>query len=466
MSPLHIFVQKCRLFDIMNGKYIQIRRHVLKELTFEQLNRFREGFESDPHARAANAAMAKTELADLAYLPMKAARLMGDFTVEVKTKGITAQEKSGRCWMFAAMNILREVAAEKLGVEQFEFSENYLAFYDKLEKTNNFLEMIIESAGEKLDSHIMEHLLNFGFGDGGYWEQAVGLIRKYGLVPKYVMPESYQSSHTDKFMTLLNNTVRRYAAELRNMKAEGSDRDALEEAKEQMMAAVYKAECIVFGEPVNNFDFEYRDKDGGYHADYGLTPGEFYDKYVGEDLDRFVTVMNAPTEKMETGKYYVFHNMCCQAGMDLHALNLTAEEMEELALAQLKDGVPVWFGCDSGAFGDRKAGVWDPDSFAYSELLGGLDWNMEKKERLDYKQSGATHAMILVGVNLDRDGCPDRWKIENSWGKEVGREGYFVASEKYFREYVYEVIIDRKYLDDEQRALLETEPIRLEPWEA
>jgi bleomycin hydrolase len=438
----------------------------VQELTFEQLERYRQGFESDPAARAANAAMAKTELADLAYIPMNAARLMGDFTIEVKTNGITAQEKSGRCWMFAVMNILREVAAEKLGVEEFEFSENYLAFYDKLEKTNNYLEMIIENADEKLDAHIVEHLLTFGFTDGGYWEQAVELIKKYGLVPKYVMPESYQSSHTEKFMKLLNNTIRSYAAQLRKLRAEGADRAALEEAKDHMMAAVYKAECIVFGEPVKTFTFEYRDAKDQYHADYGLTPLEFYDKYVGFDLDQYVTVMNAPTEKMEIGKYYVFHNMCCQAGMDLHALNLTAEEMEELSLKQLKDGIPVWFGCDSGAFGDRKMGVWDPDSFDYQGLLGGMDWTMEKKDRLDYKQSWATHAMILVGVNLDQQGKPDRWKIENSWGKDVGKNGYFVASEKYFREYVYEVIINRKYLNDEQLRLLETEPVRLEPWEA
>ncbi|MBQ2305527.1 MAG: peptidase C1, partial [Firmicutes bacterium] len=227
----------------------------MQELTFEQLNRFREGFEEDRAARTANAAMAKTELADLAYIPMNAARLMGEFTIDIKTRGITAQEKSGRCWMFAAMNILREITAEKLGVDEFEFSENYLAFYDKLEKTNNFLEMIIESADEKLDSHMMEHLLDFGFGDGGYWEQAVGLIEKYGLVPKYVMPESYQSSHTEKFMKLLNNTVKRYACELRRLKADGAGHDVLEEEKEKMVAAVYKAECIAFGEPVTKFDF-------------------------------------------------------------------------------------------------------------------------------------------------------------------------------------------------------------------
>ena len=438
----------------------------MQELTFEQLERFREGFENDPAAKAANAAMAKTELADLAYVPMNAAKLMGDFTLEIKTRGITAQEKSGRCWMFAAMNILREIAAEKLNVEQFEFSENYLAFYDKLEKTNNYLEMIIDSADQALDSHILEHLLDFGFGDGGYWEQAVGLIKKYGLVPKYVMPESYQSSHTEKFMKLLNNAVRKYAADLRKLKANGADHATLEEAKEAMVAAVYKAECIAFGEPVKTFDFEYRNAKGEYHADYGLTPQEFYDKYVGHDLEAYVTVMNSPTEKMELGKYYVFHNMCCQAGMDLHALNLTVDEMEELVLAQLRDGDPVWFGCDAGAFGDRKMGVWDPDSFEYEKLLGGLDWIMEKKDRLDHKQSSATHAMILVGVNLDKDGKPNRWKIENSWGKDVGKDGYFVASEKYFREYVYEAIINRKYLSPAQQALLDTEPIRLEPWEA
>ena len=250
------------------------------------------------------------------------------------------------------------------------------------------------------------------------------------------------------------------------MKADGAERAAIEEAKQNMMAQVYKAECIVFGEPPKTFDFEYRDAKGEYHADRGLTPLEFYDRYVGFDLDQYVTIMCAPTEKMEMGKYYVFHNMCCQAGMDLHALNLTIEEMEDLALKQLQGGTPVWFGCDAGAFGDRKMGVWDPVSFDYEGLLGGMDWYMDKEDRLNYKQSYASHAMILVGVNLDDSGKPNRWKIENSWGKDVGKNGYFVASEEYFKDYVYEVIINKKYLTEEQKALLRTEPIRLQPWEA
>ena len=433
----------------------------MNALTYEQLDAFRAGYENDRAARTATAAMAKTELGDLAFLPMEAAKLNGEFALEVKTRGVTAQEKSGRCWMFAALNILREVVAEKLGLKEFEFSENYLAFYDKLEKCNNFLEMVIASADKTLDDRMMEYILG-GIGDGGYWDMAVDLIRKYGVVPKYVMPENYQSSHTEKFRKLMNDLLRKDACVLRAVAAAGGD---LQAEKQRMMAELYKAECIVFGEPVQRFDFTYRDERGAYHADRGLTPQEFCERYVGFALEDYICVSNSPTAKTPLGALYEFHYMGSMAESNIRTLNLSMDELQELALAQLRGGTPVWFACDSGAFGDRKQGVWDPDSFDYEGLLGGAELRMSKTDALEYRQSGATHAMILVGADFDENGSPTRWKIENSWGKENGRDGYFVCSQRYFREYVYEAIIDKKLLSEAQRALLEAEPVVLQPWE-
>ena len=177
-------------------------------LTMQNIETFRKGFEADPSARTLGAVMAKTEISELACIPMNAAKLEGGFTIDLKTRGITAQEKSGRCWMFAAMNILREIAAEKLKLDEFELSENYLAFYDKLEKANNFLEMVIENAEKSVDERISDYIFK-GIGDGGYWDMAVDLVKKYGVVPKWIMPETYQSSHTEKFMKLLNNLLRK-----------------------------------------------------------------------------------------------------------------------------------------------------------------------------------------------------------------------------------------------------------------
>ena len=434
----------------------------MQALTYEQTLSFREAFEGDRAAKTANAACARTELSDLAFLPMNAAKLLAPFTISLKTRGITAQEKSGRCWMFAALNLLRERVAERLNLKQFEFSENYLAFYDKLEKSNNFLNMVIETAHLPLESRELGYILG-GIGDGGYWCMAVDLIQKYGLVPKQVMPESYQSSHTEKGRKLLNDLLRRDAAELRDMIGAGQDP---EPRRVEMLREIYKLLCITFGEPVTEFDFTWRDQDDCVHTDTGLTPQAFYAKYVGVDLDEWVEVTNAPTAKAKLHEPFTFHYMGNMAEKNVVGLNLPFEEFEQLALASLRGGDPLWFACDSGAYGDRKTGVWDPDSFDYEGLLGGVRLEMPtKQKRLEYRQSGGTHAMLLIGVHLDEDGKPTRWQIENSWGKDVGAEGYFVCSERYFRDYTYELIVKKSYLTEAQRQMLTHEPIELLPWQ-
>ena len=288
------------------------------------------------------------------------------------------------------------------------------------------------------------------------------LTEKYGVVPAWVMPETWQSTHTAKFMDLLNTLLRKDAMRLREHIAAGGDAQA---EKERMLEEVYRMECIAFGEPPKTFRFEYRDKDGVFHAQRELTGRSFYETYLSGSLEDYITVTNHPTHGLPMNLYYVFHYMGSMANRDVINLNLTLEEMEELTVKQLKDGEPVWFGCDSGAWGDRDKGVWDPDSLDFSGLLGGVDFTMSKGDRLEYHDSFATHAMIFVGVNFEENGRPDRWKIENSWGEEAGRKGYFVCSETYFREFVYEVIVRKKHLTPAQLALLEQTPVRIQPWE-
>ena len=433
----------------------------MHEITPALLDRFREATAARKDLKPLHAAMAKTELKELAYVPEAAAKLNGDFAIELKTRGITWQKNSGRCWLYAVMNILRERVAETCGLEKFELSGNYLAFYDKLEKANNFLELVIENADKPLSDRMMEYVLE-GFTDGGYWDMATDLIRKYGVVPSSVMPETWQSTHTEKFMELLLSLLRKDAMKLRAAAAAGGDVQA---EKEAMLEEVYRMECIAFGAPPQRFCFEYRGEDGVYHCDRDLTGRSFFEKYVGGTLDDYITVSNHPTRGKPMNLHYTFHYIGCMADSDIRCLNLTSEEMEDLVLRQLRDGEPVWFGCDSGAFGDRKMGVWDPDSLDYSGLLGGVDFTMSKGDRLESHDSYATHAMIFVGVNFDENGRPDRWKIENSWGEEAGRKGYFVCSERYFHEYVYEVIVRKKHLTDAQRALLAQPPVRIRPWE-
>ena len=431
-------------------------------ISLSDIETFRMNYENDPAAKALTAAMAKTPMADLAFVPTEAAKLAGSFEVEIKTHGITAQEKSGRCWLFAALNILREEVIKKTGLTDFALSGNYLSFYDKFEKANNVLSMAVEHADLPYNDRMTEYIFK-GFGDGGYWDMAADLVEKYGAVPKSAMPESYQSEHTDTFMKKFMVLVRKDAYELRELARAGK---ATESRKNEMLAEIYKVLSIVFGEPVRTFDFDYRDADGVYHKNRGLTPKTFYEQFIGLDLREYATITHHPTPGLPMDLHYRFHYIGSMADKDVDNLNLTMDELEDLCVRQLKSGMPVWFGCDSGAFGDRQAGVWDPASLNFEGIMGGVSLRMEKGERLRAMASYATHAMILVGVNFDENGRPNRWKIENSWGGEVGDKGYFVCSEAYFREYVYEAIIHRSLLDERQAALLAAPAEEIPAWES
>lgn len=433
----------------------------MKQITEEFLAKARAEYLADKQGQVLHHALAKTEMADLAYVPEAAAKLKGTFAVEVKTNGITAQEKSGRCWLFAALNILREVAARNLNLEKFELSQNYLTFYDKLEKANNFLQMCIDHADKPIKGQQMQYVLQ-GMSDGGYWSQVADLIDKYGVVPKQVQPETFQSEHTASYISTINKLLRKDAYELRELVKDGKDPY---DRKEQMLAEVYKAQCIAFGQPVDTFDFEYTDKDKKYHCLRNLTAKSFFEQYVGPVLKDFMPVTNEPVENRPMNTLFTFHGIENMVGRDMVALNLSQPELEELCVKQLKDGQAIWFACDAGAFGARKEGVWDQDSVDYAGLLGGFDISMPKGAGLDYNAIYPNHAMLLTGVNFGADGQPDRWKIENSWGKDVGDDGYFVCSEHYFKELVFEVVIDKKHFTPAQLALLDQAPVAIHAWE-
>lgn len=434
----------------------------MKEINDALLQSFRAKVAADPSVSVLNGALAKTDLADLSFVPMQAALHDGPFAVEVKTRGITAQKQSGRCWLFAALNILREKVAETCNLdEKFELSQNYLSFYDKLEKANNFLEMVIEQAKEPVKGQSMQYVLR-GMVDGGYWCEATHLVEKYGVVPKSAQPESYQSEHTARFLATLNRLLRKDAKELRDLVLAGQDPYP---RKEAMLEEVYRAQCIAFGTPVDHFDFAWRDKDKKYHCHRNLTPKEFYDKYVGLSLADFQPVINEPTPDKDMDRLIAFHAVENMVGKDMLALNLSQKALEDLCVKQLKAGQPVWFACDAGAYGARKEGIWDPASVQVEQLLGGFDTTMAKGDRLWYGASSATHAMLLTGVDFDAEGNPTRWKIENSWGKDVGRDGYFVCSEAYFKEFVYEAVIHKDHFTAEQLEMLKKKPQYINAWD-
>lgn len=291
------------------------------------------------------------------------------------------------------------------------------------------------------------------------------LIEKYGVVPKDAMPETVSSSATWPMTAYLTRKLREFACVLREGHKAGKSAEELRGEKEAMMATVYNMLCICLGTPPKTFTLEVRDKDKNFIRDEGLTGKEFFKKYIGWDLSQYVSLINAPTADKPYHKTYTVKMLGnVKEGRPVKYLNLPIEDLKAAAIAQLKDGKPVWFGCDVGKESIREGGIMDLDILRAGDLFG-TEFGMDKAQRLDYGESVMTHAMVFQGVNLDKDDRPDRWRVENSWGKEAGEDGYYVMSDDWFTEYTYQVVVNQKYLTGEQRKELDQEPIRLEPWD-
>ena len=429
-------------------------------ISAERLQELEAGYRARPELAVMSNVISRTSLDDAAFVPAAAAKLRMDFAVTVPTTGVTNQKKSGRCWMFALLNILRERVVQKCGLEDFAFSAAYLAFYDKLEKCNLFYENILHFAQQAPEERETWHLLDHPLPDGGQWDMAASLVRKYGLVPDWVMPENVHSSGTAQYMAVLGRKLRRDAMELRALARAGRDTAA---RRAEMLQEDYNALCILYGQPPCRFDFEYTDKDKRYHCARGLTPRSFFAQYVDYDFDAYLPVMASPIHPLN--RTYCQPHMGDLVEENMFWLNLTAAEMEDLAVRQLQAGEPVHFSCDCHPDRDRDRGYWDPDCFEYGAVLGGLDLSFDKAGRLASRDSTMNHCMMLCGVNFGPDGRPDRWKIENSWGDAAGQKGYFIGSEKWFENCVYQCVVRKDLLSPAQRALLAQQPLPMPLWD-
>ncbi|MDR1263707.1 MAG: C1 family peptidase [Oscillospiraceae bacterium] len=434
------------------------------EISAQNLASMKESFRADPANRIRMNAIIKNGAEAAAEDSRETINNPMVFSIEIPTGKITEQKKSGRCWLFAALNTLRLEVMRKLNLETFELSQAWAMFWDKLEKSNYFLESILETLDEDSDSRLIAHLLSDPIQDGGQWDMFCALAEKYGVVPKSVYPETFHSSETSAMNQLITNKLREFACSLREQRAKGAGTDELRAQKAAMLTEVYKLLCLCVGEPPERFDFEARDKDKGFHRDLGITPKEFFDKYIGRALEDYVSIINAPTaDKPYYKTFTVGYLGNVKGGRPVKYLNLPVEEQKALAIAQLSDDEPVWFGCDVGKLLSRTNGIMGMHTFDYESALGSV-FNMNKAQRLDYHQSVMTHAMVLLGVNLI-DGKPNRWKVENSWGKDSGQEGHYIMTDEWFGEYNYQVVVNKKYLSAAQLQAWEQEPITLKPWD-
>ena len=431
-----------------------------------KLNKFKKKFKARENSEIIANAVIKNGINDTALNNESVKKMHYDFSEEIDVGKVTNQEKSGRCWMFAALNNIRYSISKDLEIKDhdFELSQAYTMFWDKLEKANYFLENIISTVELDLDSRRVMWLLNEPTNDGGQWDMFTALIEKYGIVPKYVMPESYHSSNSRYMNKILSLKLRDLAQTLREDFKLGADKESLREEKEDMLAEIYSILAYFLGEPPQNFDFEYRNKDGEFYRDSELTPQEFYNKYSKVKMTDYVSIINAPTDDKPFDQTYTVEFLGnVKEGQQIHYLNLPIEKLIVYTKEQLKDGEPVWFGCDVGQWSDRELGIMDTELFNYGDVLD-TKFSLDKGQRLQYGESILTHAMAFTGVNL-KDEEPLSWKVQNSWGEKVGEDGFFIMSNDWFKEFNYEVVINKKYLTEADLKSYQKDPVVLKPWD-
>ncbi len=436
-----------------------------KSISKEFLEQEAEKFSSSPRSRVAMNAVVANGVSQTAANFLAPREDRHSFSVSLKQGQITDQKQSGRCWMFAALNTMRFRVMKNLNLKTFELSQAYPLFYDKLEKSNYFLENILRTTDEPVEGRLVSFLLADPLGDGGQWDMFAALIEKYGVVPKEAMPESVCSSATKEMDEYLTEKLREDACILRTASEGGTSAEELRGQKEEMLSEIYRMLCICLGTPPTTFTLEVRDADEKFIRETDLTPQEFFRKYVDMDLSEYVSLINAPTPDKPFERTFTVKFLGNVAeGRPVKYLNLPIEELKRAAAAQLADGYPVWFGCDVGERSLRDGGLMDLKALDVEDLFD-VKFGMDKGTRLTYGQSLMTHAMTLEGVNLDEDGKPNRWRVENSWGKKPGKDGYYVMTDDWFTEYTYQVVVNKKYLTDEQKALWEQDPIELMPWD-
>ena len=427
-------------------------------ITQDMLNQIKSSYKHTPADKAIYNAMAETSIAVLAKNHENLANFDTNFTNKVVSHGITDQQQSGRCWLFTGLNVLRAQMMAKYGLDEMEFSQNYCFFYDQLEKANLFLQGIIDTREKPMDDKMVEWLFCNPISDGGQFTGISDVIGKYGVVPSSVMPETYSSENTSQIARLVGLKLREFGLQLRDEAAKGVKVSALEAKKTEMLSTVYRMLALAFGEPVERFTWTMNGETKEY------TPQSFYQEYLGNDLtNNYVMLMNDPSRE-----YY----KCYEIDFDRHVydgknwtyVNLPVEDIKAMAIESIKDSTMMYFSCDVAKFLDSKRGTLDLKNFDYESLMG-TTFGMNKKQRVQTFASGSSHAMTLMAVDLDKDGKPKKWMVENSWGAEAGYKGHLIMTDEWFDEYMFRLVVEKKYVPEKVLNILKQKPIRLPAWD-
>ena len=413
--------------------------------------------------RALRNALAANAIDLLAKNQQHAGALDTYFSVETKAQSITDQKSSGRCWMFSGLNVLRSNFAKRTDSLTVTFSQDYLFFWDQLEKANLMLQGVIDTGSKPIDDPRVQFFFHHPLSDGGTFCGVADLAEKYGLVPAEVQPETYSADNTSKMSGIIKSKLREQGLELRKMLADGKKQKDIQQRKTQMLSEIYHMLVITLGEPVKEFTYAFRDKKGkAVTAARKYTPREFYQETVGGPLNgTFIMVMNDPRHDYYK-TYEVEYDRHTYDGHNWKYLNLPMEDIEALAIAALKDGRKMYSSYDVGKQLDRKRGYADLDNFDYASLFG-TTFTMDKAQRISTFDSGSTHAMTLTAVDLDKDGSPLKWKVENSWGSDWGQKGCLIMTARWFREYMFRLVVDKQYVSEKLLKDYAQKPVMLMP---
>ena len=436
-----------------------------ENITLSNIRKFNKSFNSSTSNQLARNALIQNDINKVAVHWENFSKINHIFSNTIsKQLPVTNQKSSGRCWGFAGLNLLRLEIVKNYNLSNFEFSQNYFMFWDKLEKANYFLENILKTLDQNYDSRLMMHLLQAPVQDGGQWDMFVNLIEKYGLVPKSVMPETNHSSKSSMMNYFLTHKLRECAFILRKSKKPRTTIKQLRSKKKEMMSVIYSLLCMFLGNPPIKFDWSIKDKNNKFTRFNNVDPLDFYRKFTKVKLKNKVCLINAPMSNKKMNELYTIDFLGNVVGGNIiKYANVEINELKKAAIKSIKNDEAVWFGCDVGKMFNRELGIMDMDLYDYEKLFD-TKFKMNKASRLEYGDSAMTHAMLFTGVDLKRN-TPRKWRVENSWGDKNGDKGYYLMSDSWFDEYNYEVVVDKKYLSNKTLEIFNREPHNLEPWD-
>lgn len=428
------------------------------------LQQIKQSYKETASDKAIRNAIGSNDIRKLALNQENLKGMDTHFSIKVESKGITDQKSSGRCWLFTGLNVMRAKTIDKHKLASFEFSQTYPFFYDQLEKANLFLQGIIDTSNKPMDDKMVEWLFNHPLSDGGTFTGVADIVSKYGLVPKEVMPETNSSENTARMASLVSLKLREQALQLRDMAVKGAKTAVLEKSKTEMLSTIYRILVLNLGIPPTEFTWTQYNMKGEPVEKATYTPLSFLKKYGDENLlNNYVMVMNDPSRD-----YY----KCYEIDFDRHRydgknwtyVNLPVSEIKEMAISSLKDSTMMYFSCDVGKCLNSERGLLDLNNYDYDSLMG-TTFTMDKKQRVQSFASGSSHAMTLMAVDLNKDGSPTKWMVENSWGTGSGFQGYLIMTDKWFDEYMFRLVFDKKYVTQKVLDVLKQKPIRLPAWD-